>query len=241
MNTEKKLYKSIIFDLDGTLMNTKSGILTCLEKVLEHRGLPPVEKSREMNFIGPPMRQALKAEYGLSDDDAFSAAQEFRALYAESYAMMARSYPTIKALLKELKDNGCKLSVATYKREDVAKKLLKQHKLDTFFDVIRGSDFEGKLSKRDIVENAINGVNVSAKNTVIIGDSTGDGRAAKQVGADFIAVTYGFGFRCEKDFDGVTPIAICRTVKDIFPACYKVRKKKTSSVSPLILAAAKTV
>ena len=230
--TGSNLYKSIIFDLDGTLMNTKSGILTCLACILEKNGLPPVEKSREMKFIGPPMRQALKAEYGLSDDDAFEAAQEFRALYAESYAMMARTYPAMKALLATLKEQGCKLSVATYKREDVAKRLLKQHKLDGFFDVIKGSDFEGKLTKRSIVENAINAVNVSAKNTVIIGDSTGDGMAAKQVGADFIAVTYGFGFHCDKDFEGITPIAVCNSVKDFFNACYKVRKKRKTSLVP---------
>lgn len=226
------LYKSIIFDLDGTLMNTKSGIINCLACILEKNGLPPIEKTREMNFIGPPMRQALKAEYGLSDDDAFSAAQEFRALYADSYAMMARTYPAMRLLLAALKEQGCKLSVATYKREDVAVKLLKHHKLDGFFDVIKGSDFEGKLTKRNIVENAINAVNVSAKNTVIIGDSTGDGRAAQQVGADFIAVTYGFGFHNEKDFDGLTPVAVCNSVKEIFPACYKVRKKRRTNLVP---------
>jgi len=229
MNTGKKLYKSIIFDLDGTLMNTKAGIIGCLAHVLEQHGLPPIKKAREMNFIGPPMRQALKAEYGLSDDDAFNTAQEFRALYAESYALMARTYPEMRAFLAFLKESGCKLSVATYKREDVAKKILEHHKLDGFFNVIIGSDFEGKLSKRDIVEKAINRVNISAKNTVIIGDGTGDGRAAKQVGADFIAVTYGFGFKHEKDFIGTDPIAVCRNVKELLPACYKTRKPRKQS------------
>jgi phosphoglycolate phosphatase len=141
------LYKSIIFDLDGTLMNTKSGIINCLACILEKNGLPPIEKAREMNFIGPPMRQALKAEYGLSDDDAFSAAQEFRALYADSYAMMARTYPAMRLLLAALKEQGCKLSVATYKREDVAVKLLKHHKLDGFLTLSKALILKESLRK----------------------------------------------------------------------------------------------
>lgn len=215
------LYKSIIFDLDGTLMNTKAGILKSLDCVIESRGYPQLSEERKKKFIGPPMFQSLRSEYGLSDDEAYSAAQEFRDLYAGDYCLMARTYPMMRTLLTSLKHEGCKLSVATYKREDVANRILAHFKLDPYFDAIYGSDFEGRLSKKDIIEKAMNHVGVRPANTVVIGDSKSDGAAANQIGVKFIAVTYGFGFNSEKDAADLHPIAICRRAEDIYFACRK--------------------
>ena len=68
MKKTTALYKSIIFDLDGTLMNTKAGILKSLDCVIEKYGYPPLTESKKQKFIGPPMFQSLKKEYGLPDE-----------------------------------------------------------------------------------------------------------------------------------------------------------------------------
>lgn len=221
MRRNTALYKSIIFDLDGTLMNTRAGILKCLDCVVEKHGYPPIPEERKQKFIGPPMFQSLKREYGLPDEEAYAAAQEFRDLYANEYYLGARTYPMMRAMLSALRHEGSRLCVATYKREDVAVNLLSHFKLDVFFDAVYGSDFEGRLTKVDIIRKAMQKVNVGPANTVVVGDSKSDGIAAREIGTKFIAVTYGYGFDGPEDTREVDPVAICRHVEELYLACHK--------------------
>ena len=87
--------------------------------------------------------------------------------------------------------------MATYKRQDYAELILKHFKLDKYFDFIKGTDNEGILTKKDIMELYLKYFNINAKNTVMIGDTKHDENGALELGVDFIPISWGFGFKKE--------------------------------------------
>lgn len=200
-----KRFKAFIFDLDGTLLDTKEGILKSLEEIIERKGYPKLSYEKMLTFVGPPMAKSLAKEYNLSKDEAFSSAQEFRDLYAGDNSLLAEIYPNIPEVLETLKREGCKLGVATYKREDVSINLLNHFGLSQFFDSIHGSDFNGKMTKAEIVKLTMNELSVESSEVLVIGDTIGDGLASNEVGATFAAVQYGYGFKTREELDEVKP------------------------------------
>ena len=134
--------------------------------------------------------------------EAGRAADLFRDRYKESDLLLATPYDGIFDVIKALSDAGVSSAVATYKRQDYAEKILTHFGFDRVCDAICGSDFEGKLSKKDIIENAIRQLGVTEKKrAVMVGDSDNDAIGAKELGVDFIGVTYGFGFSAKEDVD----------------------------------------
>ncbi len=221
----KNNVKAILFDLDGTLMNTKQGILLSLDQIVEAHGLEPIPFSQKKSFVGPPMQQSLMNHYGISKGLAHKYAMEFRKLYAGDNCLLARTYPHMRTTLALLRLEGYRLGVATYKRQDVAQKVLDHFGLSKYFDVIFGSDFQGTLTKSDIVARAVEAVGAKPENTIMIGDTRGDGLAAKDVGCKFIPVTYGYGFVQAKEANDLLPVGVCHSVDDIRDACKQAFKK----------------
>lgn len=214
------MFKAIIFDLDGTLLDTKEGIIKSLSEIIDNRGFRKLSYEKMLTFVGPPMAKSLEKEYGLSKEEAFSAAQEFRDLYAGPNSLLACHYDNMEKVLKTLKSKGYKLGVATYKREDVSRALLKHFGLDVYFDSIHGSDFNGKMSKADIVSQTMEDLSAIPSNTLVIGDTKGDGLAANEVGTKFVAVKYGYGFKDDNDIDLVKPSYICEKAEEILNILY---------------------
>ena len=216
--------KAVIFDLDGTLMNTKAGILKSLDETVAKRGYRPIPEAKKITFVGPPMAKSLKKEYGFSDEECFAAAQEFRDLYAGDNSLIARTYPHMKAILEKLLREGYALGVATYKREDVALKILDHFGLSKYFRSIHGSDFDGKLSKAEIVELTMSELEADNTTAVVIGDTTGDGKAANEVGCAFIAVTYGYGFKPGEDLRELAPAGVAKTTDELYLKIHELLK-----------------
>ncbi len=221
----KKSMKAIIFDLDGTLMNTKSGIIKALNELIENHQFEPIPKESQDLFVGPPMANSLITYYGFDKAFAKTCALEFREIYANKYSEDARTYNQMKYVLNALRAQGYTLCVATYKREDVALKLLNHYKLAKYFDVIHGSDQNASMTKADIIRKTMADAKSNVKNTIMVGDTRGDGEAAKEVGCAFIAVTYGYGFKPKDNIDDLNPIAICTKVLEIYSVCIKAHRK----------------
>jgi len=216
--------KAIVFDLDGTLMNTKQGILASLDQVIEKNGLASIPFADKRRFVGPPMAQCMQNYFGLDDDTAKRYALEFREIYPEN-CLLARTYPHIRLALATLKLEGYKLAVATYKRQDVTEKVLDHFKLSRYFDAICGSDFECKMKKVQIVENAVNQIGASKERTILVGDTTSDASAALAFGCLFLPVTYGYGFIQDKETAIYNPVDVCHSVDDLVGIVRKTFKK----------------
>ena len=195
-------YKAVIFDVDGTLLNTREGILTSIGETLKDFGMAPISPENEKYFIGPPIQRSLMEVYGLTKEEAQEFATAFRDRYSKhEFLFRASVYDGITELMKTLRDKGYKNAVATYKREDYAIDIVTHFGLGELADVIHGADNFNKLTKSDIIRLCIDEMGFAPAECVMVGDSDNDAIGAKGIGCPFIGVTYGFGFTSKEDVD----------------------------------------
>lgn len=214
--------QGIIFDLDGTLMDTSEGVIHSVVYLLEKLGYEIPDNDMLKTFIGPPIKDRLIDLYNMLEDDALKAHMLFRKHYAKGDIYMAKAYDGMEEVLKKLCNAGYKLGVATNKREDHAILLLHRYELDQYFDVICGTDMEGKYTKSDVIESAIERLGVEKKDTVMIGDSDNDAFAAENIGIEFVAVTYGFGFKTEEQIRKYPHIGVVSNCRQIYNIIYDI-------------------
>lgn len=192
-------YNCILFDLDGTLLDTSRGVLKSIDYTIHELGLPEITEEVKRSFIGPPIQDSFRNTFSLNDEMTAKAASTFRNVYKDIFLLEADPYEGMYDFLKELKLRGIKTAVATYKREDYTLKLLDALDISKYFDIIKGSDMEGKLTKADIVQFCVDGLSADKSDIVLIGDSANDEKGAQARGIDFIGVTFGFGYKSKKD------------------------------------------
>lgn len=209
-------YDAVIFDLDGTLLDTAEGIFRSVSYAIETFSLPMPGDDVLSTFIGPPIQDSFMRIYGMDRDEAMKAANVFRERYKESDILLAKPYDGIYETIEALRGAGVKTAVATYKRQDYAEKILVHFGFDRICDHICGSDFEGKLKKKDIIENAVKACTITdAKKAVMVGDSDNDALGAAEAKHDFIAALYGFGFKDKEDAGRFPLVGVAASPKDI--------------------------
>lgn len=218
-NTHKaappKRWRGILFDLDGTLMDTAEGILASIRYTTETLGYEPLSEDVMRTFIGPPVRNSLQRTYHLSDEEADKANEIFRNRYKDHDVLLADAYDGIMDLLKELKAQGYLVGIATLKREDYAKKLLDHYHISDYCDTICGGDFEGKFLKADVLNLCLERLGLTREEAVLVGDTASDGNGARIVGTDFIAVTFGFGPDSAEKWAEFNPVFVADSAKEI--------------------------
>ncbi len=192
------MYQSIIFDLDGTLIDSSRGIISATLETICILDYPKMTPDEIKSCIGPPLGKTIVERNGYEEEEIHRFNEVFRDLYKNRYLMDADIYPGMIALLTRLKGKH-HLSIATNKRFDYTHTLLDNLGLSVFFDCIEGSDFEGILTKENLIEKCILSSGRARKDTVMIGDTSNDSAAAEKCGIDFIGVTYGMGFKNPKD------------------------------------------
>ncbi len=187
--------RNILFDLDGTLLDTTEGILESAVYAARELGYPELPRETMLQFIGPPIQQSYMKYYGASTEEAQHAAEIFRNYYKEKALLKASMYPGMEELCETLKEAGFRMAVATYKREDYALTLLNHFGFDRWCDPMHGADNFNVLKKEDIVRMCMEEMGALPENTVLIGDTDHDARGAAKAGIPFLAVTYGFGYK----------------------------------------------
>lgn len=215
MNGKAPHYKCIIFDLDGTLLDTSEGVLSSIRYTIREKGYAPLSDEVMRTFIGPPVKRSLTAAYGLGEEEADEATGIFRNRYKNFDLFKAVPYEGIMELLGQLKEQGYLIGVATLKREDYAVTLLKHFGIAEYCDSICGSDFASKMLKIDVLNKCLRELNLSKDEAVLIGDTASDGTGAGLAGMDFIAVTFGFGPRTAEEWSAFTPVFTADSVPQI--------------------------
>lgn len=209
-------YNVVLFDLDGTLLDTSKGIFNSVRYAEKKMNFTPVDDEVLNNFIGPPPIKSYMENHKVSRLQAEQATAYHRQYGAEHGIYEADVYDGINDLLKKLKEKGIKLGVCTLKRQDIAEKVLQNFFLYDFFDVIVGIDKQESLTKKDTIDIALDKLKFdNRQNVVLVGDSQYDADGANQAGVDFLGVLYGFGLAKDKKYQFKT-IENMKTLNEFF-------------------------
>lgn len=188
-------YRYILFDLDGTLIDSKSGVLSAARFALDKMGVPETQIVNLERIIGPPIKYSFKEFFNLSDEFAEKCVEYFREYYREKSIFDCIVYEGVEELLKALKNDGYTLAIATSKPTVFAKRILDHINLSQYFDVIEGAKLdEAHHDKADIISQVSNQLNIyNPSQAIMIGDRLYDIKAASTMGMESIGVLYGFG------------------------------------------------
>jgi phosphoglycolate phosphatase len=144
----------VIFDLDGTLADSQSGVLHSFALTLGDVGRSASDEELR-DLIGPPLSESF-ARLGFVGDDIDDAVMRYRAYYDREGVDMSHLYDGTFEMLGALHDNGIELAVATSKRVDFARRMLRNLGIEDFFPVICGAALDGTANtKTDVLEETL--------------------------------------------------------------------------------------
>lgn len=210
-----KKYKVFVFDLDGTLLDTKKTVLDAFILMEKELGLPRVSPEIEDKFMGPTLREALAIGYpSIPESDYDMADRVFNECY-EKTILEAKTYPNVKEILAYLKEKGVPTSVYTAKPDAQMRKVFRHVGIMDSFDYVKGITLEFD-TKVKLLEHVIEHYGYDVKDLVTIGDSLYDGKASATFGIDHIGVTYGYGYTCKEDAEKYGAIAVASSTEELF-------------------------
>lgn len=219
------MYNTIIFDVDGTLLDTRPGIISAVKSVIDKNKLKQLSNEELNLFVGrSPIQEAFHYFCGTDEFMSQRCAEEYRFKYKQGDIFNATVYHGIFKLLDLLNHNKYKLGIATYKRQDNIKQLSEKFGFNKYFDSICGADNDNKLTKSDIILKCLKRLGSDISTTIMIGDSCHDAEAANKLKIAFIGVTYGFGFKNELDLIKYKPLLVAKNVYDIEEFFKKIRR-----------------
>lgn len=201
-------YKIILFDLDGTIIDSEPGIIKSVLYALRKSNITENNNSSLKSFIGPPLKDSFMKYYGMDSSMANKAIEYYREYYKGKGVYETSLYPGIADLLDRLKNDKRRLFLATCKPSVFAVETMKHYKLDDRFEMIIGGNPDGSMStKTEIIEYIIgNAGNTDINSIVMVGDRDSDIEGAVKNGIDSIGVKYGFGVGKELEKAGPTYI-----------------------------------
>ena len=213
--------KTILFDLDGTLTNPKTGIPRSVQYALRHFGIDEPDPDKLCPFIGPPLRTSFKTFYNFTDEEAAEGVQAYREYFAVKGIWENEVYEGIPELLKRLKEAGNRLMVATSKPEIFAGKILKHFDLDQWFEFVGGADLEEtRVEKADVIRYVLEREHLAfSDHIVMVGDRSHDVLGAKANGIPTVGVLFGFGSEAELKDAGARWIV--RDVRELGELLYR--------------------
>lgn len=206
----------LLFDLDGTLTDSKPGILNCIEHAMSSHGLA-VPRHEELGWcIGPPLRETLARLLG---DDAPDRLEPVLATYRERYSEISlfenEVYPDIVETLSVLRGQGHTMYVATSKVEVYAQRIIEHFGLAEFFVSVNGSGMDGsRANKAILIAHVMRRHGIDPAETVMIGDREHDMIGAKANAIPAIGALWGYGSGRELMESGAT---LCARVPHLLP------------------------
>lgn len=199
-------YRNLIFDLDGTLVEPKTGITRAIAYALKFFGIDLSESSYDSltPFIGPPLTESFSRYYGFDEDKAKAAVAKYREYYSVTGLFECSLYPGIPELLQQLHQKGIPVYLATSKPQVFAETLLKHLELDHYFKQIAGSTLDHTRDQKSQVLNwLLNQAHLMPEDCLMIGDRHYDVEGARACGIKSAAVGYGYG--SDEEFDLCVP------------------------------------
>jgi phosphoglycolate phosphatase len=203
----------VLFDLDGTLVDSAPGIWASVRAAAAELRLPPPTPDQLRAMVGPPLQDGFALVMGLGGLDVDRAVAAYRAHYTAGAMLDVTVYAGIPELLAGLADDGVTLAVATSKPEPFAVRVLEHTGLRPAFDSVHGATFDGAVRHKDQVVGAALAAHPDASDPVLVGDRAQDVLGAAAHGMPCIGA--GWGPAPEGELARAGAIAIAATPGDV--------------------------
>lgn len=197
MNSTIKV-KVVVFDLDGTLINTAPDVRNALNYMLTQYRLPTIHKNEIYELIGlgalVMIQNAFaKFNYQLSPADLNQAHTYYLDYYRQHPAIESYVYPGVKSVLDQLKNQGIRFGICTNKPNVMTHLVLEQFQLKDYFTaIVAGDDIPHAKPHGQHILDVLHKMNCHENHAVMVGDSDVDKTSAINAGIQFIGVTYGY-------------------------------------------------
>lgn len=190
----------LLFDLDGTVTDSKPGILKSMQYAVKSFGIDIKDEDLDSYsfFLGPPLQDSFRNHFKLDDEKTALAVKKYREYYIPKGMFDNTLYPGIADLLKNLKNSGKTMILATSKAEKYARQILEHFDILKYFDFVCGAELDGSRSKKDeVILYALEHFNILSNEekaaAVMIGDRNHDIIGAAKTGIESVGVLYGYG------------------------------------------------
>ncbi|EJS02702.1 HAD family hydrolase [Bacillus mycoides] len=213
------MYTTFLFDLDGTVTDPKKGIVNSVLYALEKVGIEELHVSELDSFIGPPIQQSFVERYNMNEGEVERAVFYFREYLKQRGLLENSVYEGIPNLLKQLKDTGNRLFIATSKPTIFARQVIEHFQLTNYFEDIIGSNLNGtRIKKEEIIAHILQqNEGLNKEEVVMIGDRKHDIIGANHNGIASIGVLYGYG--SENELIEVSATYIAKDIEELHHFC----------------------
>lgn len=195
-------FSCILFDLDGTVVDSAPGITATLAYTFEQLKLPVPTPAELVAYVGPPILDSFRDLAGFTPEQSRRALDIYRVEYLKTGVFDATVYPGVEGVLRHIHERGIPLSLATSKPEKPATLVLERYDLLKYFDVITGaSEDEVRSAKADVVAEALvrlRAIGADVSRPVMVGDREHDVAGAGKHEVPTVFVRWGYGSPAEE-------------------------------------------
>ena len=211
------MYRYLFFDLDGTLTDSKEGIIRCARYAIDKMGTPQPDEATLLKFIGPPLQDSFMTHCGYTRAQAAQALAIYRQRYVPVGQFENAPLEGAAGLLEHLHRRGYKLALASSKPEQMCIAICERFGFAPHLDVITGSPPQGDTTKADVIRETMArlGLGEADKPSILmIGDRKFDVLGAAECGIACLGVEF-FGYAEEGELETAGAIGVVRTVEDL--------------------------
>ena len=211
------MYRYILFDLDGTLSDSKLGIFNCLISAFTQMGVPTPSEDVLRCFIGPPLPDSFREYCGFNEEQIKEGMELFRARYQAVGKFENTPTQGMLALCQELEKQGYIMSLASSKPENMCVEICEKYGFSKYLHQVVGSSLEEDWSKADVIGEAMKRLQLTkadAKEILMVGDRKFDVLGAKEWGIDCVGVEF-FGYAPAGELTEAGAVAVVQTVKQL--------------------------
>ena len=210
-------FQGAIFDLDGTLTDSKEGILNCLRYAFEKLGEPVPPEETLLQFIGPPLQESFIRWCGFTPERAAEGLRLFRERYVPIGKFENAPAPGMAELCRRLKERGYVLALASSKPEAMCVPICERFGFAPFLDTIVGSAPGDDWEKEDVIREAMGrlGLTEAQRDEILmVGDRKFDVLGARACGIACVGVEF-FGYAQPGELAQAGAVAVVRTAEEL--------------------------
>lgn len=209
------MYRYILFDLDGTLTDSREGIVHCVRETILGYGDPLPEEETLLRFIGPPLQDSFIRFCGYSAEKAAEAVERFRLIYEPVGQYENRAAPGMEAVMARLKARGRILALASSKPENLCVSICARFGFTPHLTALVGSPPHGDWEKEDVVRETLRQLGVEdPAQALMVGDRKFDVQGARACGVDCAGVEF-FGYAPPGELQEAGAVTVVSTPEEL--------------------------